>query len=78
MKMRVLARYLKVHLADGRPVRLRRGQVISRDEVDPASAAKADTLWGHKRGGEAERKLIELSRHEGRDKKGRWTGIEAP
>lgn len=76
--MRVYSRYLKVKMRDGSVRRLERGEEVLRDDVDPGSAASADTLFGPRDGSAALKKMIKAARREGRDEHGRWRGIEEP
>ena len=78
VKMRVYCRYLKLRLKDGSVRRLKRGDEIHRGDVDPGSAAAADTFYGPRDGSEALKKMIAAARKEGRDEHGRWKGIEEP
>ena len=78
VRMRVMSRYLKLRMMDGSVRRFARGEEVHRGDVDPGSAASADTLFGPRDGSAALKKMIALARREGRDEHGRWRGIEEP
>ena len=78
VRMKILGKRLVIKMKDGGKRRFMRGDIVPLDEVDEGHVLLANHVYGPRDGTKALAKLIEEARHEGRDSRGRWIGIEEP